>query len=232
MTLHVDYREQQLIRILDVPHIVRNLCVGDILCDYGPGSQWIAERKTASDLARSIADGRWRDQVHRLRGVGCRVFFIIEGDLRATSFSHDSLLGAITNAELRQESSVIRTVDVHETAAVIRHLVAKAKAIEQRLPTELTSPVLGKRERSADRETCWLRALMCVPSISERIARKLLAEYGSLPAIQQGLRDTKTFKRVRLDDRACLGTARIKQLAYYLGDADARGVGEGGNEDS
>ena len=51
MTLLVDYRERRLAELLDVPHLVRNLAVGDLVCDYGAGNQWIAERKTANDLA-------------------------------------------------------------------------------------------------------------------------------------------------------------------------------------
>ena len=120
MTLLVDYREKRLAEVLDVPHLVRSLAVGDILCDYCAGNQWIAERKTATDLAASIISGRWRDQVHRLKETGCRVIFIVEGDLRATTVSYDSLLGAIINAELRKGSCVIRTVDLFETASLRR----------------------------------------------------------------------------------------------------------------
>ena len=59
-----------------------------------------------------------------------------------------------------------------------------------------------------------------VPTVSERIAKKLLDEYGSLPAIQTALQAPKTFKRVRLDDRFCLGKDRIQKLALHLTDAD------------
>ena len=126
MTLLVDYRERRLASLLDVPHQVRNLAVGDLVCDYGAGNQWIAERKTASDLAQSIVSGRWRDQLQRLRETGCRIIFIVEGDLRMTTLNYDSLLGAVINAELRKGSCVIRTVDLFETAAVVRHLVERA----------------------------------------------------------------------------------------------------------
>ena len=45
MTLLVDYRERRLGEVLDVPHLVRNLAVGDLLCDYCAGNQWIAEQQ-------------------------------------------------------------------------------------------------------------------------------------------------------------------------------------------
>ena len=222
MTLLVDYRERRLAEVLEVPHLVRNLAVGDLHCDYGCGNQWIAERKTASDLAHSIISGRWRDQLHRLRETCCRIIFIVEGDLRKTTLNYDSLLGAVINAELRKGSCVIRTVDLHETAAVVRHLVAKGEYEPGMPPAALTSPsVVSKRERDCEGKVCWTRMLMCVPTVSERIAKKLLDEYGSLPAIQKALQTPKTFKRIRLDDRSCLGKDRINKLVLYLTDSSA-----------
>jgi len=219
MTLLIDFRERQLAALLDIDHKVRNLAVGDIFCSYGGANEWIAERKTASDLAKSITSGRWRDQLHRLHQIGCHIIFLVEGDLRTTTLNYDSLMGACINAELRKGSCVIRTMDLHETAAVVRHLVAKGES-EPGLPSSsLTAPGVAKRERYSERRTCWVRQLMCVPSVSERIAQKLLDEYGSLPSIQRALQTPKSFKRVRLDDRSCLGKVRIKKLALYLTDS-------------
>ena len=86
-------------------------------------------------------------------------------------------------------------------------------------PSTLTVPGVPKRERDNERMTCWVRQLMCVPTASERIAKKLLDEYGSLPSIQGALQTPKSFKRIRLDDRFCLGEERIKKLALYLTDS-------------
>lgn len=219
MALSVDHRERGLIEALAcVPHTVKTLLVGDLVCEYEEGNSWIAERKRADDLAKSIKTGRWRDQVHRLHATGSRrIIFLVEGDLRSTSLSHESLLGACVNAELRRSSHVIRTMDLEETAAVVRHLVEKGGGFPG-VPSSLTPPV-SKRKRNSDRETCWVRQLMCIPSISERIARKLLDEFCTLPAIQLALADVESFKKIRLDDRTCLGKARIQKMASYLVDA-------------
>ena len=229
MTLLVDYRERRLAALLDVPHLVRNLAVGDLVCDYGAGNQWIAERKTASDLAQSIVSGRWRDQLHRLRETGCRIIFLVEGDLRTTTLNYDSILGAVVNCQLRKESCVIRTMDIHETAAVVRHLVAKGESEPGMPPSSLAAPGVAKRDRDNERKTCWVRQLMCVPTVSERIAKKLLDEYGSLPSIQRALQTPKSFKRIRLDDRFCLGKERIKKLALYLTDSAEEPQEHGGD---
>ena len=55
----LDRRERNLIKLFNKDDIeVRTLDVGDILCEYGDGSGWVAERKTRDDLAASIQDGR------------------------------------------------------------------------------------------------------------------------------------------------------------------------------
>ena len=219
-TLSVDHRERSLIQALaGMPHIVKTLPVGDLVYQYSEHIIWIAERKSGDDLAKSIRTGRWQDQLGRLHAIKCRwIFFLVEGDLRSTSLPHASLLGACLNAELRPSSHVIRTADLEETAAVVRALVQKGKK-PPGLPPQIVNPPMSKRQRDATREGCWVRQLMCVPSISERIAQKLLDEYGTLPAIQEGLADVKAFKRVRLDERTCLGTRRMHTLAFYLRDA-------------
>ncbi len=56
--LVVDARERSLIKVLGKDIVVETLEVGDILCEYENGAPWIAERKTADDLAASIRDGR------------------------------------------------------------------------------------------------------------------------------------------------------------------------------
>ena len=49
MVLIVDARERKLIKLFAADQIAAEpLDVGDVLCKYGDGSGWIAERKTAS----------------------------------------------------------------------------------------------------------------------------------------------------------------------------------------
>ena len=74
----------------------------------------------------------------------------------------------------------------------------------------------SKRKRDAELETVHVRQLMCIPSISERIARKLLARFGNVPALQCALLEPGDFPRVQLDDRTTLGRARLAKLRCYL----------------
>ncbi len=61
MQLTLDRREIRLSNALcDMAHVLADLPVGDILAEYTDGrTTWIAERKTAHDLANSIKSGRW-----------------------------------------------------------------------------------------------------------------------------------------------------------------------------
>ena len=94
--LTVDRRELDLIRALaDVPHEVRELPVGDVVCEYGEiDGAWVGERKRASDLVASLTGGRLFEQTARLHGAGySRIFWFVEGDLRGHPVSHECLLG-------------------------------------------------------------------------------------------------------------------------------------------
>ena len=213
MALSLDYREKELINQLQcLRPRVASLPVGDAVCTHGDNPVWVMERKTADDLAHSLRDGRWADQTARLLNGGYPfVYFVIEGDLSATNLPHASLLGAYVNAELREHSTCFRTACVEETGMVIQQLVRKIGA-----PPGVPSGIQPTSKRKRDEETVWVRQLMCIPSISERIARLLLKHFVNLRALQEALEDTDNFPKIRLDDRTCIGKTRIKTLPRYL----------------
>ena len=95
---------------------------------------------------------------------------------------------------------------------VVMQLVKKCAGRARGVPSGICPP--SKRQRDA--ETVWLRQLMCIPSISERIARKLLEQFGDLRSLQAALGDLSSFPRVRLDARTCIGKTRLQMLARYL----------------
>ena len=171
------------------------------------------ERKKADDLTASIIDGRWVDQTARLMTSGYRyVFFVVEGDLSSTNLPHEALLGACLNAELRPGSHLIRSACIEETALVIKQLGGKLAGGPPGVPSGLQPK--SKRERNE--ETVWIRQLMCIPLISERIARLLLEHFGNLRELQEALDDIDSFPKIRLDDRGYIGKTRLNILARYL----------------
>ena len=56
----IDKRERLLARMFKDAQR-ETLDAGDIMVSYPNGGAWIAERKTADDLAASIRDGRWQE---------------------------------------------------------------------------------------------------------------------------------------------------------------------------
>jgi ERCC4-type nuclease len=132
MALTVDARERALIQQLvktEVEHNVATLPLGDV-CFRSDHCTWLAERKRADDLAQFIKSGRWREQLGRLfdSDVAC-IVLIFEGDLRNTSISYWSVLGAVVNAELRKNAHVFRTWDRYSATNMVEHLVVVAVMI-------------------------------------------------------------------------------------------------------
>ena len=96
----------------------------------------IIERKTLYDLAASIRDGRYAEQSFRLNECNVpnhNIFYAIEGDLRSYKSSHFSknkidkkaLLSSMTSIHYYKGFSVMRTINVMETAEWIIQMADK-----------------------------------------------------------------------------------------------------------
>ena len=107
--LTIDRRERALSHALGgIPHVIQELPVGDVTCHYeADGDNWVAERKTAADLAASIADGRLSEQTARLHVAGYRqIFWFVEGDLHDRGVPYESLLSACVNMSSLSDGTV------------------------------------------------------------------------------------------------------------------------------
>ena len=218
--LTIDSRERGLIQRLAAkraPHQVVSLAVGDVLCEYeGSGTSWIMERKRADDFAASIQDGRWREQSSRLFSTSLRVCFVIEGDLRWLDRMYEPMVGAIVNASLRS-SCCFRTWDVEETSCFVLHLEKKMQ--KRPAPCAVAAglrPPQTKRQRAAAADAVFARQLMCVPTVSERIATTLVRHFQGLESLQAALHDVRSFPRLQIGEKTFLGKARIATLAKHL----------------
>ncbi len=104
--------------------------------------------------------------------LGYTVLFIVEGNLKDASFTFESLLGAVVNAELAEGTHVFRTWDIKETHQLIQQL-HKKMPLHCHAPTD--SLVTNKRKKDNTIENIWIRQLACIPLISEGIARAISA---------------------------------------------------------
>jgi ERCC4-type nuclease len=181
----VDCREKRLLEILDGSATVQQLPVGDVLLS----GTVLLERKTACDLAASIKDGRWHDQLARMRqfcseGEDRRAAVVVEGldEYRAPSscIPTRSLYTALYGALVRDGVAFFETRDTEETAELCRRL---SSVVESGKPpsAQAGAPALRKRGSLFDRPEEVAKAqLRVVPGVSARIATELMRDFGTL----------------------------------------------------
>jgi ERCC4-type nuclease len=187
-----------------INHEIRSerLPLGDIIL-HDPAQEKdivIFERKTLTDLAASIRDGRYKEQSFRLIETAAstgfnthHIVYIIEGDLsrydeRHTQITKTALQSAMVSLLYYKGFSVIRTMNVGETADFILHFADKVAkegplSIIDTATTATTataySEVSAKKEKRdyITRDNIGEIMLAQVPGVSAKMAAAILAKY-------------------------------------------------------
>ena len=183
-----------------INHEIRSerLPIGDvILYDPTQGQEKdivIFERKTLADLAASIRDGRYKEQSFRLIESAAatgfhthHIVYIIEGDLsrydeRHTQITKTALQSAMVSLLYYKGFSVIRTMNLGETADFIIHFADK---VAKEGPLSITETAAAYSEVSTKKEkrdfitrvNIGEIMLAQVPGISAKMAAAILAKY-------------------------------------------------------
>ena len=134
ITIIVDKREVKLLKEFDdnpkvIPEV---LDIGDIILKVDDVPTIIIERKTLTDLAASIMDGRYREQKKRLRQTNIlKKYYIIEGnadeyDEKRMPFS--TLESAMLSIMVYYDFGIIRSNDILNTKNIILLLHEKLKS--------------------------------------------------------------------------------------------------------
>lgn len=138
MIIKIDTREQDLFtkcqstidtvpKFADIKLISQTLPLGDIIINDGTNDCIIIERKTLSDLAASIKDGRYEEQSYRLNGLQHHnhyIIYLIEGDMyRFNTFKEridkQTLYSAIFSINYFKGFSVMRSNNLEESAMIV-----------------------------------------------------------------------------------------------------------------
>lgn len=146
MKIKIDNREHELLKHIkelisknepfkDLEVLVDNLPLGDIIISNDTENKLIIERKSISDLASSIKDGRYEEQSYRLNNLdhpNHNIMYLIEGDLNKPLYFKNnldkySLNSAIFSLNYYKGFSVIRTFSIIETAFFICNTTNKLK---------------------------------------------------------------------------------------------------------
>ena len=146
MNIKIDVREAELLKkcetnlqvvtnFKDLKLVPEQLPLGDIIISDGTNDLLIIERKTLSDLAASIKDGRYEEQSYRLKNLwhhNHNIIYLIEGDFaRFNSFKDridkQTLYSALVSINYYKGFSVWRSSSVEETALIVCNMAYKIK---------------------------------------------------------------------------------------------------------
>ena len=137
MIITIDTREQELFKkceyiisiypkFKDIKLISKPLPLGDFIINDGTNDCIIVERKSLSDLAASIKDGRYEEQSYRLNGIehnNHNIVYMIEGDMtRFNSFKEridkQTLFSAMISIHYFKGFSVMRTINIYYAVVI------------------------------------------------------------------------------------------------------------------
>lgn len=145
MKITIDYRENNLFElckqhieknnIKNIDLAIENLPIGDIIISSNEEELVIIERKSLSDLASSIRDGRYNEQSYRLNNSSVHnhnIIYLIEGDWshynKGTfnkSINQHTLMSSIISINYYKGFSLYRTQTISESALYIVYLADK-----------------------------------------------------------------------------------------------------------
>lgn len=153
MNLKIDVREAELLKrcqtniemlanFKDIKLVSEQLPLGDIIINDGAKDLVIIERKSLSDLAASIKDGRYEEQSYRLKNLwhhNHNIIYLIEGDFAKHNSFKDridkqTLYSAMTSLNYFKGFSVWRTMSIDETALIICNMAYKLNKEKDKPP--------------------------------------------------------------------------------------------------
>jgi DNA excision repair protein ERCC-4 len=177
----VDDRERpsgvvaELEKLAGVTIKIEHLTLGDYCIDGAV----LIERKTASDFAQSLFDGRLFGQARRMATSGLRSAYIIEGtgaEWSTLGVSREALQGALVTLMLIFDIPVFRSVNPAESARLM--VYTGSQLMRLRDPNYLPYRE-AKAKRKKPRQ---LRILQSLPGVGPDRAKRLLERFGTVRA--------------------------------------------------
>ena len=224
--IKIDYREKELISICSKlvegeanPRfkgqeiVVENLDIGDAILSLSGQERIIVERKTIADLASSIKDGRYEEQSFRLNGYPIpnhNIIYIVEGninDWKYKSIDKPTIYSAIVSLVYYKGFSVLRTVNVEETAYLLCHTIYKLQRGEKegKIPFYLFSIKEPNEEKEEEMEKGYVSftkksanitpnnigsLMLCqIPGIHSTTAEAIMSKFNNLENLILQLRE-------------------------------------------
>jgi crossover junction endonuclease MUS81 len=203
LIIDIDYREQKIIKLID-PNIknvlasdtiygpvthnkitfyykISNLIIGDFIYKNHDTSSvyYIIERKSISDLASSIKDGRFREQKERLSQSNANVIYIIEGNintLRGYGICKTTLKSSIVNLQIKHKFLVFKTDSDGDS---FEYLLLLYKKIKENDGIDFKNDIVTIKKKDST-TSVYINQLTMINGVSKAVANKISEKYNSL----------------------------------------------------
>jgi ERCC4-type nuclease len=224
MRILVDNRETALIEQLGKTDVtLKNLEVGDIVFESDEGNLLlIIERKTIDDLFASFKDGRYKEQSFRLNALeeinNHNIFYLIEGKIDQTNNS--SVFAAMFSLNFFKGFSVIRSLNVVETATIIKEMAKQIQKKGTENPSTSTSysSVLNKAKKSKNIQPDNFGEIVLsqIPGVSSTIAITIMNHYKSFQALLQDENKKTTLENLKINDKRKINKPVVETICKFL----------------
>ena len=253
MIINVDYREKTLLKKLQELKVknkfgkieiqTSNLPLGDVvILNKENKEELIIERKSISDLASSIKDGRYAEQSFRLNNYKTHnhnIIYIIEGDIqkwdntkgRYTKIKSKTLYVTMFCLQYYKGFSVVKVNNINETAEYIIRAVDKMTR-DKKISYYDTSmnnvtdikeycEVVNKvKKKNIKPENIGEIILSQIPGISSKTSLTIMKKFGSLYNLLDNLKkDSKCLNDIMIETsngKRKISKTSIRNISQYL----------------
>lgn len=192
----VDNREGDIKKIFTAkyPHInvsYENLVHGDFTIDVDGNLIVLVERKTLSDLAASIKDGRYHNQKSRLLETYPHtiIYYLIEGkfdfddsdgSMFMNGISKKGIVSAVINMMVRDKIKVIWTNNMSETVSFLLAVISRVTEDPSKYTddTKQNVQIVHKNKSSSITRDNFFEIQLCqVPDVSSKTAKAISSHF-------------------------------------------------------
>ena len=245
LNLIIDTRESGSVAAdldrLGTPYEIRSLSVGDFALEDKESGATLAlwERKSCSDLAASINDGRYNEQKGRLKAKAqdCPyVGYILEGYYPVNGICFpkpggkkgivpratiDSVKLGLT---LRDGFTVYELADSSHTAVFLTKMLSKIPEYlnetesmrKNKYEDSLIKSMSTVRKDNMTPELCYLSQLCQIPGISHNIAQGIQSHYPNMLSLLKNINDVKKLASIKCTESRKLGNVLAQRLYDYM----------------
>ena len=210
----------------EINYKISTLPIGDFIIKNGDIILFIIERKTISDLASSIIDGRFREQKQRLldtMGGPDKIMYILEGEkeLNYGAISKSTINSCILNLIIKHQYKVLYTMDDMETYEMLLSLYNKL--VDTDFKKIVEGPIKLIKKSHVLNNNPVVNMLSVIPGISINIAKKIEERYETLPILIESynkLNDInereKLLSDIKITDKRKIGVVLSKKIYNFL----------------